>query len=237
MFYFDKIADKKIVRSDLLSDIDCFFTTRDFCVYSATEDMSFNLAVLEKYLGEKPAYNQPVHGIKIKKVEKNKRFYEETDGLLIDEKDSIFMNFGDCVPLIFYCGGVALISHAGWRGTAQNMAKISVKKLVDDYGFHPKNIKTVIGPAICKNCYNVGVDVYQQLYETIDKTKGLFEKRDGKFFVDLKGINKQQLVECGVEQIDVCPYCTACGEKLFFSYRHENQTGYRHSAVVKIGQK
>ena len=64
--------------------------------------------------------------------------------------------------------------------------------------------------------------------------QGLFEKKEDKFFVDLKGINKQQLIECGVEKIDVCPFCTACGEKLFFSYRYENQTGYRHSAVVKI---
>ena len=234
MFYFDKIAGKKIVRSDLLSNIDCFFTTREFCLYSASEDMSDNLAVLEKYLGDKPAFNKPVHGIKIEKVEKNKRFYENTDGLLLDRKDSIFMNFGDCVPLVFYCGGVAMISHAGWRGTVQSMAKVSIQRLVNDYGFKPKDIKVVIGPAICKSCYNVGEDVYLELCKTVNNSKGLFEKKENKFFVDLKGINKQQLIECGVEKIDVCPYCTACGEKLFFSYRYENQTGYRHSAVVKL---
>ena len=47
-------------------------------------------------------------------------------------------------------------------------------------------------------------------------------------------ISAAMLKEIGVEKIDVCPYCTACGEKLFFSYRYENQTGYRHRAVVKI---
>jgi len=234
MFYFDEIAGKKIVRSDLLTEIDCFFTTRDFCLFSTNESMSENLAILEKYLGEKPAYNQPVHGINIEKVVKNKRFYEQTDGLLLDKKDSIFMNFGDCVPLIFYCKGVALVAHAGWRGTVQNMAKISVKKLVEVYNFESKDIKAVIGPAVCKKCYNVGVDVYKELYKTVANPETLFEEKEGKFFVDLKGINKQQIIECGVEKIDVCPYCTACGEKLFFSYRYENQTGYRHSAVVKI---
>jgi len=233
MFYFDEISGKKIVRSDLLKEIDCFFTTRDFCLFSTTEDMKDNVDILEKYLGEKPACNQPVHGIKIEKVEKNKRFYTQTDGLLLDKKDSIFMNFGDCVPLVFYCNGVVLVSHAGWRGTVQNMAKVSVKRLVEDYGFKPKDIKTTIGPAICKNCYTVGVDVYQELYKTVANPKDLFKERKGLFFVDLKGINKQQLIECGVEKIDVCPYCTACGEKLFFSYRHENQTGHRHSVVVK----
>lgn len=234
MFYFDEIAGKKIVRSDLIKEIDCFFTTREFCVFSKTKEMVENQRILENYLGEKPCYNKPVHGTKIVKINKEKKVYEDTDGLLIEGQGAAFMNFGDCTPLVFYCDNVVLISHAGWRGTVENMAKISVQRLVDDYGFKPGDIKAVIGPAICKNCYNVGIDVYEALYKTVENPQGLFEKRDDKFFVDLKGINKQQLIECGVKNIDVCPYCTACGEKLFFSYRYENQTGYRHSVVVKL---
>lgn len=236
MFYFDTVAEKKVVKSDLLSqnELEHFFTTREFCLFSKTEDMSYNTNILRYYLNDEPAVCQPIHGVHIEKIRPNKKFYRETDGLLIEGQGSAFMNFGDCVPLIFYCNKVAIISHAGWRGTAQNMAKVSVNKLVDEYNFKPKDIKVVIGPAICKNCYNVGEDVYNALYNTVDYHKGLFEIREDKFFVDLKGINKQQLVECGIKQIDVCPYCTACGEKLFYSYRYENQTGYRHSAVVKL---
>lgn len=234
MFYFDNIAGKKIVRSDLIKDIDCFFTTREFCLYSKTEDMSVNRNILEKYLKEKPVNNQPVHGINIAKISKDKKFYEETDGLLIEGQGAAFMNFGDCTPLVFYCDKIALISHAGWRGTVQKMAKVSFDLLVSDYGFKAKDIRVVVGPTICKKCYNVGEDVFNELYKTVINPHNLFEKRDGKFYVDLKGINKQQLIECGVEKIDVCPYCTACGDKLFFSYRYENQTGYRHSAVVKL---
>lgn len=234
MFYFDEIKGKKIVRSDLISEIDCFFTTREFCLFSKEEDMSFNQRILEEYLKIIPATNQPVHGTNIEKVIYSRKFYEETDGLLLEKNGAVFMNFGDCVPLVFYCDNVALVSHAGWSGTAQSMAKISVKRLIDNYRFNPKDIKVVIGPAICKKCYNVGKDVYKKLYKTVANPQDLFELRDNKFFVDLKVINEQQLMECGVEKIDVCPYCTACGEKLFFSYRYENQTSYRHSVVVKL---
>lgn len=236
MFYFDTIEGKKVIRSDLLpkDEVEHFFTTREFCLYSKTEDMTYNQKIVEDYLGKVLATNKPVHGIHIEKVISYKNFYEETDGLLIEKNGAAFMNFGDCVPLIFYYDKIAMISHAGWRGTAQSMAKVSVKKLVSDYGFNPKDIKVVIGPAICKNCYSVGKEVYDELYKTVMNPKDLFILKDGKFFVDLKGINKQQLIECGVEKIDICPYCTACGEKLFFSYRYENQTGYRHSAVVKL---
>jgi len=234
MFYFGEIEGKKIVRSDLISEIDCFFTTREFCLFSKTEDMSHNQRILEGYLKVIPVTNQPVHGINIERVVSSKNFYEETDGLLLEKGHAAFMNFGDCVPLVFYCDKVALISHAGWRGTAQKMAQVSIKRLVDDYNFNPKDIKVVIGPAICKKCYNVEKNVYDELYKTVENPQGLFDIKDEKFFVDLRGINKKQLMESGVEQIDVCPYCTACGEKLFFSYRYENQTGYRHSAVVKL---
>ena len=74
----------------------------------------------------------------------------------------------------------------------------------------------------------------QQLKSTISVYDDLFEERDGKLFVDLKGINRQQIVETGVESIDVCPYCTVCNNDMFFSYRKENATTSRHSAVLKL---
>ena len=60
------------------------------------------------------------------------------------------------------------------------------------------------------------------------------EIRQGNIYVDLKGINKRQLEEAGVKEIDVCPYCTVCNNELFFSYRKENATTNRHSAVIKL---
>jgi hypothetical protein len=235
MFYVDYINGKRIVKSDLLQEVTHFFTTRDICVYSKDEDMSANLKEVKEYLGVKNvAVNRPVHGHVISTVEKDKYFYENSDGLLLKGQGAMMMNFGDCTPLLFYCDGVAVISHAGWRGTVQKIAQLSFQKLVAEYKFKPKNIKAVIGPAICKECYEVGEDVYQALYNTVENPENCFEKRNNNFFVDLKNINKQQLLECGIEKIDVCPYCTACGEKLFYSYRYQNHTGYRHTAVLKI---
>ena len=234
MFYTDYIEGRKIIRSDLLSGVECFFTTRELCLFSKEEDMTDNRKIVEDFLGQKMVTNQPVHGINIEKIETGKFFYEKTDGLLIERQGSAYMNFGDCTPLVFYYKGVIMISHAGWRGTLQKMAQVSVLKFIEEYKANPDDIKVVIGPAICEKCYEVGKDVYSALYKTIKNPEGFFREEKGKFFVDLKGINKQQLVECDVEKIDVCPYCTACGEKLFFSYRYENHTGYRHSVVVKL---
>lgn len=231
MFYIDYIDGRRVVKSDLL-DITHFFTTRDCCIFSKEEDMSYNRRIIEGYVGTKMATNQPVHGVHIEKIIEGRYFYEATDGLLIEKGGAAYMNFGDCTPIIFYCRGVAIIAHAGWRGTVQGMAKKCVKILVENYGFNPKDIKAVIGPAICFNCYEVGTDVYEGLYRTIKNPLGYFKEENGRLFVDLKGINRQQLMEAGVDMVDVCPFCTACGKKLFYSYRYENHTGYRHSAVV-----
>ena len=233
MFYIDYINDKKILRSDLLKDVEHFFTTRDLCIFSKEEDVSYNKNIVEKYVTQKLATNKPVHGVNIEKVNNNDFIYENCDGLIFEKGTAGFMNFGDCVPLLFYCDGIALISHAGWRGSVGEIAKISVNKLVEFYKFKKNDIKVVIGPAICKNCYEVGEDVFYKLYDTVKKHDDIFIKNNDKFFVDLKGINKQQLLEEGINNIDVCPYCTNCGEKMFYSYRYEN-TSYRHSLVVKL---
>ncbi len=234
MFFIDYIDGKRIVKSDLINEVVNFFTTRDICIHSKNEDVSYNKKIVEEYLGQKLAVNKPIHGVDIAEVVENKFLYENVDGLILKKGIAGHLYFADCVPLIFYCNGVAMISHAGWRGTAKQIAKVSVNKLVKNYGCKKEDIKVVIGPAICFDCYEVGKEVYDVLLETVDNKNGLFLEKGNKYFVDLKGINKQQLLECNVNKIDVCPYCTNCGEKLFYSYRYEKQIGHRHSAVVKV---
>ena len=235
MFYFSNIDGKKVLKSDLLTGVEHFFTTRDCCLFSKDKDMSENRFFIEKYLGQRMATNQPVHGSHIEKIVSDKFFYEETDALLLDEGKAASMNFGDCVPMIYYYNHVGMIVHGGWRGTALKIAVKALDRLKADYGIMQCDVKVVIGPAICFDCYEVGEDVFETLQQTVrDKSAG-FYKADDKYFVDLKEINYQQLKNSGVEQIDVCPYCTACGEgkDLFYSYRHSH-TGDRHSAVLKV---
>ena len=65
--------------------------------------------------------------------------------------------------------------------------------------------------------------------EVIDPKKEQFENVKNELEE-----NRKQLEEIGVNKIDVCPYCTVCNNDLFFSYRKENATPYRHSAVIKL---
>ena len=253
MFYFDEINGKQILKSDILKDANAFFTTRDICIcdkgnpttnsnlpQSGKEDIKNNKKIIADYLkiSEKNLLS-PVqtHSANIDIAIDSKYNYPDIDALILTDKNlGIFLNFADCTPIILYDEkqNIGAIAHAGWRGTAQRITPLTIEKMIKDFGSKPKNIVAVIGPAIGFCCYDVGQEVYEKLSKTVRNFNNLFEIRGGKIFVDLKNINKCQLEEIGVEKIDVCPYCTVHNNDLFYSYRNENATTKRHSAILKL---
>lgn len=244
MFYFENINGKKILKSDLLKNVEAFFTTRNICIKSKEDTMqnivSENKKIICDYLkiDEKNLITpSQTHTANIDIAIESKHDYPDTDALILKDKNlGIFLNFADCTPVILYDEkqNIGAIAHAGWRGTAQRIAPLTVEKMVKEYNSQAKDIIAIIGPAIGFCCYNVGQEVYEKLSQTVNNFNGLYEIRQGNIFVDLKNINKQQLLEIGVKKIDVCPYCTVCNNENFFSYRKENATTSRHSAVIKL---
>lgn len=247
MFYFEKIDEKQVLKSDLIKNMEAFFTTRDICICckdidTAKKDISIeqNKKAICKYLDikeENLLSPTQTHTPNIEISKEAKKSYPDTDALILEDKNlGIFLNFADCTPVILYdeVKNIGAIAHAGWRGTAEKIAPKTVEKMIKNYNSNPKNIIAIIGPAIGFCCYNVGEDVYKKLSATVRNFNGLYEIRQGNIYVDLKNINKRQLEEIGVSKIDVCPYCTVCNNDLFFSYRKENATPYRHSAVIKL---
>lgn len=223
MFYFENFNGKKVLKSSVLNNVNHFFTTRG---YSVTDIISENLI-----------HPTQTHTSHVEVAQIGRSDYPDTDGIILTNNvQTLYLNFADCTPLIFYDfkNNIGAVSHAGWRGTAGKIGVKTVEKMMSEFNSNPKDIKCAIGPAIGFCCYNVGEDVFRQLTATVQETKGLYEIRNGEIFVDLKAINRQQLSEIGLDEIDVCPYCTVCNNDLFYSYRKENGTKLRHNAVLKL---
>lgn len=243
MFYFDLIDGKKVMKSDLIN-VNHFFTTRETIIKTKEEDyfqkVKENKSLVCKYLkiSEKDLISpNQTHTNNVEFCTEGKFLYPDTDGLVLtNTKQAVFLNFADCTPIIFYDEklNIGAVSHAGWRGTAGRIAVKTVARM-KEAGSDIKNIKAVIGPAISMCCYNVGNEVLEQLKSSVRDFSGLSEVRTGETFVDLKSINARQLFETGIKNIDICPYCTSCDNDLFFSYRKENATTNRHSAVLYLG--
>ena len=242
MFYFDNFFGKKILKSTLLKDYDCFFTTRDFILTPASltelkQEAENNREFLKNKLNcETINTAKQVHGSNIEIVTENKTFYDNTDAMISNTENSLMlMNFADCTPVILYSkiDNAGAIVHAGWRGTAAEIVLKTVEKMKTELNLQPKNITALIGPAIGKCCFETGEEVFNQLIKDKSQTD-LYNKKGEKYFIDLKQLNYNQLVLSGVTDIDICAYCTFSMSDIFFSYRKEKGMTARHSAFVKI---
>lgn len=217
MFYFEEINGKKVLKSDLLPEINHCFTTRGV---NPSDILSNKNVVLRT--------PTQTHTDNVEFVD-DRTEYPDTDGLIITQKNiAVYLKFADCTPLIFYdpIKNIGAVSHAGWRGTAQKIGVKTIEKMKSN----PKDVIALIGPAIGVCCYEVSDDVKNKLLYTVSDSEGLTRGQK----VDLKQINKCQLEEIGVSKIDVCPYCTSCDNDLFYSYRKENGTKNRHYAVLML---
>ena len=252
MFYFEKINGKKILKSDMIKNAQGFFTTKEICIcdksaglprpdgLAMTDYIENNQKIISNYLkiNEKNLVS-PVqtHSANIEIARIGKNDYPDTDALILTNKEQgIFLNFADCTPIIFYDEkqNIGAVAHAGWRGTAQKIAALTAQKLINEFNTNKNDLKVLIGPAICSDCYDVGEDVYNELKQTVSDFERLYNIKDNKIYVDLKNINKKQLTDLGIDNIDVCPYCTCCNNEYFYSYRKENGTKERHYAVLKL---
>lgn len=165
----------------------------------------------------------------------------DMDGVITDLRGVLLTTVhADCLPVYFFdpLKNVIGLVHAGWRGTNAGIAQKAVKLMRQEYGSDPADIQVFIGPGIGKCCFEVGAEVYEAFQENWTFIDVFAEGRktgDGtetKYDIDLKGINRRQLLDVGVlaSNIEVSPHCTCCEPELFCSYRREGGTYKRMGA-------
>ncbi len=188
-----------------------------------------------------------VHGSNVRIVDKNMvgsgafSFTDtvpETDALVTDLPDvPLLLFYADCVPVLLAdpeTGAIGL-AHAGWRGTAAQVAKKTVAVMQDTFGTRPEKLLAAIGPSIGVCCYEVDDAVRNEMrgYENC-----FIDKCDGKYWLDLWEVNRQQLTEAGLTlaHISVAGVCTNHNPELFCSYRYENgRTGRMGVCLCRKG--
>ena len=150
---------------------------------------------------------------------------------------SLFMRFGDCVPILFHDPKkhVIGIAHAGWMGTVRGVVQTAVEGMQSHYGCKPEDIVAGIGPSIGVDHYEVGTDVISQFQEKYNKDADqILQTRNGSTYLDLWTANAIQLRNAGVEQIQVSGLCTACHLDDWFSHRAEKGKTGRFGAIMAL---
>ena len=165
MYKIKKINNKDVYYSDMLN-IEHFFTTRNLIIRENKKEISDYLNIKEKNL---ICPNQ-THSDNIEILEENKFEYPNCDGLIINKKDTaIYLNFADCTPIILYdpINNIGAVSHAGWRGTAANIASKTVLKMKEKFNSNPEDIIALIGPCISFEHFETSDEAIEKLSTTI----------------------------------------------------------------------
>ena len=159
------------------------------------------------------------------------------DALITNQPGTALVVFtADCTPVLLWdsvTGAVGAV-HAGWRGTAAGIAGKTVKAMVEQLGCRPENIKAAIGPNIGQCCFETDFDVPQAILESYgESAKAYIEKKNEKYYVNLKAVNALNLQRAGVKDISLSDCCTACQNHRFWSHRVVgNQRGSQGAMIV-----
>ena len=148
----------------------------------------------------------------------------QCDGMITNEPGiALFVSTADCTPILLHdpiTGAVGAV-HAGWRGTAADIAGKAVVAMANAYGCDPKNIRAAIGPNLGMCCFETDGDVPQAMVETFGADAEEFIRTGGrKYYVNLKEINALALRRAGVTEVVISQECTMCNHDRYWSHRY-----------------
>jgi len=158
----------------------------------------------------------------------------DTDALITDKKNLPLAIFtADCLSISLYDSktfSIGLI-HAGWRSTKEDIISKTVELMQERFNTRAKDLYAGFGPAIRDCCYEVGEE-FSEFFPY-----GLV-KRDNRYYLDLAGINKKQLLDLGIGDTHIFDsgFCTSCRNNEFFSHRKEKDSYGRMMSVIMISE-
>ncbi len=158
------------------------------------------------------------------------REYVDVDGLITNVPGIILTTYHADCPAIYIIDPVNKaigLCHSGWRGTYGRIGSKAIQKMQETYGTKAADIICAISPSICKDCYEIGDDVYYNFKEGFGDV--VFPgRKEGKWQLDLWKTIKNTLLDSGVksENIIITDICTCCNPDLLFSHRvHKEKRG------------
>ncbi len=169
---------------------------------------------------------------------------EDEDGAYIPIADAMLTRIpnkvlgvktADCLPILLYnpAAKVVGVIHAGWRGLANGVVFNTIDKMNAFYNAKPESTYFAIGPGICKNCYEVGVEVINSI-NAITEVKDAFTRTSkSKGMLDTRAIADRQIQAAGVPESNIfhVNLCTRCSPGF---YSHRAGSKERQVSYIKI---
>lgn len=167
--------------------------------------------------------------------------YKDIDGLVTNVIGIPLVTFhADCSPIYIYdpLKNAIGLAHAGWKGTSLEICGEMIEKMIKEFSTDPKNLKVVIGPSICGECYEIGDDVKsvfdRMSLDVSDCVK--YNESVSKYYLNIPLINRKIALDKGVlsENIQISNICTKTNLDTFFSHRGHGSKRGGQAAVMQL---
>jgi polyphenol oxidase len=171
-----------------------------------------------------------VHGVNV--VQARAGGVQQADAQVTDQKGVLLaIGTADCYPLLLEDpeAGVLGAAHAGWRGTAHNIAGATVRAM-QALGARPEQIRAAVGPGICAAQYPVGSEVVQA-FEAAGLQQFVLAGVGGPY-LDLCAANLHLLEAAGLQAAHLWASGRCSTETEFYSYRRDHGVTGRMWAVI-----
>ena len=159
----------------------------------------------------------------------------EADAIVSGEPGAVVaVRVADCVPILLEADGVVAAVHAGWRGTAADIARAALSVVRARAGAArggPAEVRAAIGPSIGGVCYEVGPEVIAALAALggaalVAESRWRADRR-----VDLRAFNAALLASEGVA-VEVSDSCTRCTPG-YWSHRRDGADAGRQVGAIR----
>ncbi len=165
-----------------------------------------------------------IHSKKIFVVDSKPPHILSGDGLITENSALILgATAADCMPIYFFDSKnkVFGIVHSGWKGTGIIAEAAGI--LQDRWGTVTGYLTVVLGPSAGVCCYEVDETRYRIFTSRWGEKSG--EKRNGKYYLNLKSANYDLLYSLGIHNVYDFHECTICNEK-YGSYRRQGPENF-----------
>ena len=139
---------------------------------------------------------------------------------------SLAVMVADCIPLLLISEKVVAAVHVGRAGLVN---KVAIKTIEQMRVLGAINIHAILGPSICGRCYEVPLQMQQEVVATHPASLSTTSK--GTPALDLPAGLIAELIAQGLTY-EASPICTQ-EDPLYYSHRRDNPTG-RFAGVVSL---
>ena len=159
-----------------------------------------------------------------------------------DPAVALAVQTADCVPLLIADSrtGAVAAAHAGWRGLAQAVPRVTVEAMAGELGSRPADLVAAIGPSIGAEHYEVGTEVRMRFegagFSPAQLARWFFiAERPDHWYFDGWRAARDQLESAGIPtgRIAVAALCTASDRELFCSFRRDGSATGRMAAAIR----